>query len=102
MDIRPTQGSTNGLNTNGGKKADASQGPSPEKAGTPQAGGESSTVTVTDSALKMLKIEQTLAEMPSFDAEKVARIKQALSDGSYTINTEQIADKLIKFEQDLA
>jgi len=91
-----------GLSTTTGKKADASNGVAPEKASTQQQTSESSTVTVTDSALKLLQIEKTLAEIPSFDAEKVESIKQALSDGSYTINTDRIAEKLIKFEQDLA
>jgi len=101
MEIRhPT--SNTGLSTNTGKKADAGQSVAPEKASPQQQASESSTVTVTDSALKLLEIEKTLAEMPGFDAEKVESIKQALSDGSYTINTDSIAENLIKFEQDLA
>ncbi len=91
-----------GLSTNTGKKADVSHSVAPEKASAQQNASESSTVTVTDSALKLLQIEKTLAEMPGFDAEKVESIKQALSDGAYTINTDRIAEKLITFEQDLA
>jgi len=100
MEIRQPASSNVGLST--GKKADAAQGVAPEKTSSAQNAGESSTVTVTDSALKLLQIEKTLAEIPGFDAEKVASIKQALSDGSYTINTDSIAEKLISFEQDLA
>jgi len=102
MEIRQPASSNAGLSTGTGKKADAAQGVAPEKTSSAQNAGESSTVTVTDSALKLLQIEKTLAEMPGFDAEKVAGIKQALSDGSYTINTDSIAEKLISFEQDLA
>ena len=101
MDIRPAASSNAGLSTGTGKKADAAQNVAPEKASTSQNTVDSSTVTVTDSAFKLLQIEKTLAEMPSFDAEKVESIKQALSDGSYTINTDSIAEKLISFEQDL-
>lgn len=101
MEIRQPANNA-GLSTNTGKKADASHGVAPEKVSTQQQTSESSTVTVTDSALKLLQIEKTLAEMPSFDTEKVESIKQALSDGSYTINTDRIAEKLINFEQDLA
>lgn len=32
---------------------------------------------------------------PEFDAEKVARITQSINDGSYKVNPEVIADKLI-------
>ncbi|MBQ0720104.1 MAG: flagellar biosynthesis anti-sigma factor FlgM [Gammaproteobacteria bacterium] len=100
--IRQPATSNTGLSTSTEKKADASHGVASGTASTPQQAGESSTVTVTDSALKLLQIEKTLAEMPGFDTEKVESIKQALSDGSYTINTDRIAEKLISFEQDIA
>jgi len=102
MEIRQPASNNVGLSTSTGKKAGATHDVAPEKASSqPQAEG-SSTVTVTDSALKLLQVEKTLAEMPGFDAEKVASIKQALSDGSYTINTDSIAKKLISFEQGMA
>lgn len=37
----------------------------------------------------------------SFDAEKVARIAQAIRDGKFEINAEAIADKLISNAQEL-
>lgn len=37
----------------------------------------------------------------SFDAEKVARVKQSIEDGSYKINPEAIADKLIANAQEV-
>ena len=100
MEIRQPANNA-GLSTSTGTKADAGQSVAPEKASSQQKAGEASTVTVTNSAFKLLQIEKTLAEMPVFDAEKVESIKQALSDGSYTINTDRIAEKLIKFERDL-
>ena len=36
-----------------------------------------------------------------FDAEKVSRISQSIADGSYKINAEVIADKLIANAQEL-
>ena len=36
-----------------------------------------------------------------FDADKVARISQAISDGSFKINPEAIADKLIANAQEV-
>ena len=36
-----------------------------------------------------------------FDAEKVARISQAIDDGTFKINAEVIADKLISNAQEL-
>lgn len=37
----------------------------------------------------------------SFDAEKVNRIKQAIDNGTYKVNAEAIADKLISNAQEL-
>ena len=38
---------------------------------------------------------------PEFDAEKVARIAQAIAEGRYMVNAEAIADKLIANAQEL-
>ncbi|MFZ5520268.1 MAG: flagellar biosynthesis anti-sigma factor FlgM [Pseudomonadota bacterium] len=38
---------------------------------------------------------------PAFDAEKVERIKQSIADGSYQVNPEAIADKLISNAQEV-
>jgi negative regulator of flagellin synthesis FlgM len=36
-----------------------------------------------------------LAKEPGIDAEKVARMSQAIADGSFQVNADAIADKLI-------
>lgn len=41
------------------------------------------------------------AENAEFDAAKVERISQAISDGSFQVNAEAIADKLIANAQEL-
>ena len=41
------------------------------------------------------------ASSADFDAEKVSRISQAIADGSYKINAEVIADKLIANPQEV-
>lgn len=38
---------------------------------------------------------------PEFDAEKVARVSKSIEDGSFKINPEAIADKLISNAQEL-
>jgi negative regulator of flagellin synthesis FlgM len=42
-----------------------------------------------------------LAADPTFDAEKVERIAQAIRDGTFKINAEAIADKLIVNAEEL-
>ncbi|MEP7100290.1 MAG: flagellar biosynthesis anti-sigma factor FlgM [Burkholderiales bacterium] len=43
----------------------------------------------------------TSGTTPEFDAEKVARISKAINDGSFKINPEAIADKLISNASEL-
>jgi negative regulator of flagellin synthesis FlgM len=58
-------------------------------------------VTLTDSARSLQKIEEAIAKAPVVDTAKVASIKQAVSDGTYQIDTGRIADKLLQFERGL-
>lgn len=42
-----------------------------------------------------------MASQPSFDQAKVAAIKEAIANGSYTVNPEKLADNMMKFEKEL-
>lgn len=47
-------------------------------------------------------IKKAFASSPSaaiVDAERVAEVKKALADGSYQINAERIAEKMIQYEK---
>ncbi len=51
------------------------------------------------SAQTLDKIRESLASEPVIDRQKVETVKQALQDGTYNINSENIATKLIEIEQ---
>ncbi len=51
------------------------------------------------SAQTLDKIRESLASEPVVDRQKVEAVKQALQDGTYKINSENIANKLIEYEQ---
>ncbi|PND36623.1 flagellar biosynthesis anti-sigma factor FlgM [Paucibacter aquatile] len=58
----------------------------------------SATLELSTNATKLLA---GVAEDGSFDAEKVGRISQAISDGKFTVNANVIADKLIANAQEM-
>jgi len=57
----------------------------------------SAKVQLSDTAATLL----SRPEAAEFDAAKVERISQAIADGSYKINAEAIADKLIANAQEV-
>jgi negative regulator of flagellin synthesis FlgM len=58
-------------------------------------------VTLTDSARSLQKVEEAIARAPVVDTAKVATIKQAVTAGTYKIDTARVADKLLQFERGL-
>ena len=63
----------------------------------PAAADASAKIELSSTAASLLSGSQTA----EFDAEKVARVSKAIDDGSYKINAEVIADKLIANAQEL-
>jgi negative regulator of flagellin synthesis FlgM len=61
-------------------------------AATPPSASEPSAKVELSEAASLLSVEGGAAE---FDAEKVARITEAIREGRFQINAEAIADKLI-------
>lgn len=61
----------------------------------------------TDAASATLALSSTASTLmssaanPEFDAAKVERIARSIADGSFTVNPEAIADKLIANAQEL-
>ncbi|MGF1746519.1 flagellar biosynthesis anti-sigma factor FlgM [Vibrio minamisatsumaniensis] len=47
------------------------------------------------------QLHQDMAAQPSFDSAKVAAIKEAIANGSYTVDPEKLADSMTKFGHEL-
>ena len=79
--------------------ADKAQGEA-SAAGTPAA-QTGDTVTLTDSARSLQKIEEAVARAPVVNASKVAAVKQAIHSGTYQVDAGRVAEKLLQFERGL-
>lgn len=65
------------------------------------AGKPANPVQITDQARALATLEQTVNALPVVNEAKVARIRQAIEDGSYQVVPERIADKLLRMDRDL-
>ncbi len=78
---------------------DKSQGESPAAGASTSQTGD--TVTLTDSARSLQKIEEAVAKAPVVNAAKVATVKQAVNSGTYQVDAGRVAGKMLQFEQGL-
>ena len=66
-----------------------------------QSGAASDTVSITQSGLLMRKLEELVQSTPVVDRERVAAIKESLASGTYEIDDQRVADKMLRFERDV-
>ncbi len=65
------------------------------------ASGATDSVSLTDTAAQMRRVEASLADLPEVDNDKVAAIRQSIENGSYEVDAGRIADTLLQFESSL-
>ncbi len=88
-------------------QAQATNKPSPESTRTDSSGATDRTataqdrVTIDESTQVLRQTEASLNNEPPVDTEKVAKIRQAVADGSYEINAGRIADSFLATESSL-
>jgi len=58
-------------------------------------------VSLGSTATQLGKMEASMTNMPVVDANKVAEIKQAISDGRFQVNSGVVADRLIQSVREL-
>ena len=59
------------------------------------------TVSITQSGLLMSKLQEIVQSAPVVDSERVAALKDAIASGSYEIDDQRVADRMLKFERDV-
>jgi len=55
-------------------------------------------VSLTEMAAGLKALEKSLADVPEVDKKRVESIKEAVTNGTYQVNANRVADKLIRFE----
>lgn len=58
-------------------------------------------VSLTPTAQQLRNIEQQIADQPVVDTQKVNAVKDALATGSFEINSDRIAGKMMSLEKAL-
>ena len=59
------------------------------------------TVSLTDTAAQLQSVQQIIADTPIVDDARVAALKAAIEDGSYTVNADELAQNLLRSEFEL-
>ncbi|MFW1676699.1 flagellar biosynthesis anti-sigma factor FlgM [Pontibacter sp. JAM-7] len=57
------------------------------------------TVMISDAAQSLKDIATSLAGAPEVDSDRVAAIQAALAEGSYSINADKIAEKMLQQDE---
>lgn len=56
------------------------------------------TVSLTPQAQQLRDLESRIADLPEVDSNRVNAIKDAIANGSYEIDANRIAEKMMQFE----
>jgi negative regulator of flagellin synthesis FlgM len=59
------------------------------------------TVTLTDSAAQLHKLEAAIIAAPIVDTARVEDVKRAIINGQFQVNSQRVAEKMLHFENAL-
>ncbi len=70
-------------------------------AGDADSAGRGESVSFTQTASDLLSLETQLRELPGIDQARVDRIRSAIDNGTFEIDTDRIVDNLLRSEREL-
>lgn len=64
-------------------------------------GASDDKVSFTDVASRLQSLEAAMAKEPAVDPHRVEAVRQSIEDGTFEVNAESIASRLMEMDQDL-
>ncbi len=80
------------------KKAEQSQLSSSASASSDSSSNGASEVTLTNTAEKLQALEAQIQQQPVVDSQRVQAVKQSIFDGTFNMDNQRTAEKLLDFE----
>jgi negative regulator of flagellin synthesis FlgM len=63
--------------------------------------GSGENVQITGAARQLANLEQAVRDLPVVNANRVAQLSSAIEQGTYSVNSQHVADKLMQMEKEL-
>jgi negative regulator of flagellin synthesis FlgM len=63
--------------------------------------GSTDRVHITDSARTVAALAQAVQDTPEVDGPRVSHLQQAIASGTYSLDADQVAARMLQLEQDL-
>jgi negative regulator of flagellin synthesis FlgM len=60
------------------------------------------TVSLTDTAARLRQMENTLAQLPVVDNQRVEEIRRAIAEGTFEVDPKRVAEKMVGLEKELS